>query len=248
MFLSQRLVNRTSALWRSLALSALFLAIIAVRLLYIADIHLHVDELWSIWQGFGSISDLIRWNPYDWPPLYFILLDVWVEIVGLNPLALRYLSVLFFLIGSAFLYRVVREEADDNAAILVVLIWGGFAFVKYLSTELRGYSVMLMTLPMIWFFTLYINRKPRWWNVIGFILSAAAALYATFVSGLPILLISAYGVLTRRKGAAWRGLRTWFITFLGTALLLLPLVLFILSLVFSRAEVSGSKRSPRLYR
>ena len=235
MFLSQRLVNRTSALWRSLALSALFLAIIAARLLYIAEVNLHGDELWSIWQGFGSISDLIRWNPYDWPPLYFILLDFWVEIVGLHPLALRYLSVLFFLIGSAFLYRVIREEADENAAVLVILILGGFAFVKFLSTELRGYSVMLMILPMIWFFTLYINRNSRWWNVIGFILSAAAAVYATYISVLPVLLISAYGVLTRR-GDDWRGLRTWLFTLLGTALLLVPLVIFILPLVFSRLE------------
>ena len=245
MLLSRKLVNQTAALWRSLALSALFLAIIAARLLHIAEINLHVDELWSIWQGFGSIADLIRWNPYDWPPLYFIILDFWVEIVGLDPLALRYLSVLFFLIGSAFLYRVVREEADENAAVLVIWILGGFAYVKYLSTELRGYSVMLMTLPMIWFFSVYISRNPRWWNVIGFILSAAATVYTTYVSVLPILLISAYGVLTRR-GGAWRGLRTWVFTFLVTALLLVPLVLFILPLVFSRLD-GLDQESPQLF-
>ena len=245
MLLSRKLVNQTAALWRSLALSVLFLAIIAARLLYIAEINLHVDELWSIWQGFGSISDLIRWNPYDWPPLYFIILDFWVEIVGLDPLALRYLSVLFFLIGSAFLYRVVKVEADENAAVLVIWILGGLAFVKYLSTELRGYSIMLMTLPMIWFFSVYINRNPRWWNVIGFILSAAAAVYTTYISLLPIIFISAYGIL-RQQRVTRQDLRTWILTLLGTALLLLPLVLFILPLVFSRLD-GLDQESPQLF-
>ena len=107
-------------------------------MLYIAEVNIHLDELWSIWQGFGSLGDVIRWTPHDWPPLYFIILDLWVAIVGHEPMALRYLSVLCFLIGSTFLYRVLKLEANPSAAVFAVLIFGGIAFVKFLSTELRG--------------------------------------------------------------------------------------------------------------
>ena len=235
-------MRRLSTLYTAgqpIALALLLLTVVAARLLYIAEVNIHLDELWSIWQGFGSLGDVIRWTPHDWPPLYFIILDLWVAIVGHEPMALRYLSVLCFLIGSTFLYRVLKLEANPSAAVFAVLIFGGIAFVKFLSTELRGYSIMLMTLPMVWFFASCLYRRPRWWNIWGFAFTAATAIYSTYVTVLPILLFIGYAIWMQPR-RSWRTLRPLCYAGLATALLILPLIIFILPLVFSRT--SGIER------
>ena len=230
-----RRLNSLHAARQPIALALLLLTVVAARLLYIAEVNLHLDELWSIWQGFGNLGDLIRWTPHDWPPLYFIILDLWATIVGHESMALRYLSVLFFLIGSTFLYRVLKLEANPSAAVFGVLIFGGIAFVKFLSTELRGYSIMLMTLPMVWFFASCLYRKPRRWNIWGFAFTAAIAIYSTYVTVLPISLFMVY-VIWMQPRRSWRTLRPLCYAGLATALLILPLIIFILPLVFSRTS------------
>ncbi|MCY4107180.1 MAG: glycosyltransferase family 39 protein [Chloroflexi bacterium] len=214
-------------------LATLLLAVAAARILFIADVHLHGDELWSIWQGMGGFVDTIRWTPYDWPPLYFILLDVWSEIVGLEALGLRYLSVLFYMIGSAFLYLAIKKEANRNAAFLVVLFLGGFAFVKFLSTELRGYSVMLMTLPMVWFFSNEVYRRPKRWNVLGLSLSTVVSIYATYVTALPIALLMSYG-LWKQPRRSLHSLRFHFYSVILSMILVVPLFISLFPLIFSR--------------
>ena len=228
-------------------LVTLLLAVAAARILFIADVHLHGDELWSIWQGMGDLVDTIRWTPYDWPPLYFILLDVWAEIVGYETLSLRYLSVLFYMIGSAFLYQAVKKEADRNAAFLAVLFLGGFAFVKFLSTELRGYSIMLMTLPMVWFFSNEVYRSPKRWNVLGLSLSTVFSIYSTYVTALPIALLVSYGIWKQPRRSL-HSLRFHFYSVIISVILISPLIISLFPLVFNRAGAIAQLKPQHFFR
>ena len=68
-----------------LALGLLILA--ASRLIALNGLELNTDEVWSIWQSFGTPEQIIRWTPYDWPPLYYLILGGWKIFVG--PVTLR---------------------------------------------------------------------------------------------------------------------------------------------------------------
>src|SRR5258708_8134683 len=62
------------------------------------------DEIRTVWRTqFGLDNMLIR-NPMDWPPLYPVLIWVWVRIAGPTLEVSRYLSVLFSMVGTALIF------------------------------------------------------------------------------------------------------------------------------------------------
>jgi hypothetical protein len=150
----------------------ILLLVAASRMLRLDELKMNQDEIWAVWQTLGSPAQIIRWTPYDWPPLYYLLLGAWRGLTGLHPIILRYSSVLIFLLGSAFLYRSARRLAGERAAILTVLGYAALGYATLLSLEVRGYASMMGLMPAIGAFfilgvyTLVVYRRAvwRWWQ------------------------------------------------------------------------------------
>src|SRR5579859_1188502 len=103
---------------------ALVLAIIAAsRIINLLSFEMDVDETWSIWQTFGTPAQIVQWTPYNWSPAYYLFVGAWKELVGLHPFVLRYSSVLFFLIGLAFLYSAMRMHQDRVTALGIMILY-----------------------------------------------------------------------------------------------------------------------------
>src|SRR5258708_12697267 len=81
------------------------------------------DEIWAIWQTFGTPIQVIRWTPSDWTPVYFLILWGWQHLVGIQPQALHVLSLLVYLLGCAFTYRLMRRLAGDWAGLPVLAVF-----------------------------------------------------------------------------------------------------------------------------
>src|SRR5512140_3832337 len=103
--------NRSHAIF---LVTSVLLILMAGRILHlgVAVQEFHADEVWSVWQLIGSHTDYTR--DANWPPLYYVILDGWWRIVGLQPIALRMLSLLIFLIGEACLYRAMRRIRSQS--------------------------------------------------------------------------------------------------------------------------------------
>ena len=83
--------NRSKVRRFSLLLVTSLLVLIAagrVLRLNLAHKDLHIDEIWSVWQLIGNHTDYSR--DATWPPLYYIALDGWQRLVGIDPFSLRY--------------------------------------------------------------------------------------------------------------------------------------------------------------
>jgi hypothetical protein len=166
------------------AITLILLLIAASRILHLTDLEMAWDEVWSIWQTFGSPVDIVRWTPNDWPPLFFLTLGAWKEFVGFQPEPLRYLSVLSFLIGSAFTYRATRRinltphsssprpeglgvvgagyirPFSERAALLVTLAYAAMGLSVFLSLVVRGYSFLLALTPLALWLTVRYFEAP----------------------------------------------------------------------------------------
>src|SRR5437763_884439 len=101
---------------RLFLVAAILIVIAASRLGHLPGLDLDGDEVWSIWQTFGTPGDILRWTPYDWPPLFYLVLGLWKGFVGIHPFVVRVLPVFAYLIGAACLYRVTSKILNRNAA------------------------------------------------------------------------------------------------------------------------------------
>jgi hypothetical protein len=185
------------------ALTGVLLLVAASRIVRLGGLEMNWDEVWSVWQTFGSPQDILRWTPFDWPPLYFLTLAGWKALVGFFPLVLRYLSASAFLIGSACTYRAVRRIWGERAAFLSVLIYGAMGLSIFLSLVVRGYAFLLALTPLALWLTVRYFDRPTVRRAVVLALCLGAMFYIHFIAAFVFVLLGIYTLLVYRR-AVWR--------------------------------------------
>ncbi len=218
---------------RALPAALLLLLIAAARIMLLGGLEIGVDEAWSIWQGMGSPADILRWTPYDWPPLYYLSLAGWRAAIGMHPILLRSLSVLIFLPGAAATYRIARRWGGERAGLLAMLAYGGPGYSLFLTTELRGYAPAMGLLPVAFWLTLRYFDRPSFRRgvLLGFVL--AAMFYVTFTSAVAFVVLGLFTAIVCGR-RIWR----WWLPVVALLALAAPLILAKLALVASRTTAT----------
>lgn len=164
-----------------------------------------VDEVWSVWQSLGTPLQIIQWTPYDWPPGYYLALGGWRTLVGLHPVALRWLSLLAFTLGAALLYRAAERLRGDG--VIAMLAYAAFGYLIFMSTELRGYILLLALYPLALWLTLRCFTQPKWRRTLPaailLALTMAAMVYISMTS-IPALAALTLFTLIVYRGRVWR--------------------------------------------
>src|SRR5438270_2364821 len=101
--------------YQVLSFAVALLLIVASRVSHLDEYAFHHDEVWSVWQTFGTPAQIVKWTPYDWAPLYYLVVGGWKELVGIHPAILRFSSVLFLMLSAALIYRVARRLSNQSA-------------------------------------------------------------------------------------------------------------------------------------
>ena len=163
------------------------------------------------------------------PPLYYVLLHFWMSVAGTGEFSVRFLSVALGLPSVPATYMLARalfpggrpashsggaqtgRRPDDRAS--AIGLGGAFLvafspFLVYYSQEARMYSA-LVTFSVLSSYALwkYVSSlRPRW--LVVYVVFTAALIYTQYFGGLVVLFHVVYllGLLTRRRGAAFRGL------------------------------------------
>ncbi len=219
--------------YQSLLIAPLLVLIAASRILRLMSPGIIDDEVWTVWQTFGTPLQIIRWTPYDWPPLFYLLMGFWRSLVGLHPVADRYLSMLLFLLGSVGLYRVVRRLIDPTAAFLAMIAFAAFGYSIHISSIQRGYIGMLALMPYaLWFAVRYFERPSRGRGAV-LALSLTALFYIHYTSIFGIIALGLFTVAMYPR-QVWR----WWLPGLITAAGVAPLLIVKLSLAGSYADAT----------
>jgi hypothetical protein len=199
--------------------TTLILILAASRMTRLSELQMHADEVWSIWQTFGTPGQILTWTPFDWPPAYYLLLGAWKSFVGIHPIALRMLTVFLYLMGSAALYRFFCRIRTWKAGAMVVLAFAALGFTMRISTEVRGYMLMYMLyLFALWFTERYFAR-PTFRRALLLTLSMVGMFYTYLPGVLGFVMLSVYTlvVYTRR---IWR----WWLPGMMAFVIALPLI------------------------
>jgi hypothetical protein len=85
------------------------------------------------------------------PPFYYLLQNLWVQLFGVGPLALRSLSILFFLAALVFMRRAGQTWFDPATGLAAMLVCAVHPAHLFLGFAGRWYSLMfLLAAVLLW--------------------------------------------------------------------------------------------------
>ena len=175
-------------------LSCLLLLIAATRILRLSAFDMSEDEVWSVWQTFGTPGQIIQWTPYDWAPFYYLSLGLWRALVGIHPIILRYLSTLFALIIASLIYRIGKQLTGSFwGGALALLSYATMGYGIFQGVVTRGYTLLTMLSTFAFLLTLRYFEQPtlRRGIMLGIVL--AGMIYTHFSA---VFAFAAFGIYT----------------------------------------------------
>lgn len=194
-----------------------------LRLLFLGNKSLWLDESWSVMVAQGPLGDL--WSGLADtmnPPGYYILLMPWVQL-SQSEFWLRLPSVLFGTIAIALTYRLGRLLHSDAVGISAAWLLALSPIHIWYSQEARGYSFLIVLAlgSVISLANALREQDLKWW--VAYVILTAAALF-THYSTLWILLIQAVLLISEsiRGENSFRRVSAWAISLLLVGLVLLP--------------------------
>ena len=147
--------------FRLIIASFVCLIYITLRFWHLTDSCLWFDEIFSIHAAEHSFGDLFWFVAQDLihPPLFYILLKVWISTGGESLFWLRFFPVLFSILAVIpflLLCRQLKLSFPTIAAALVFLAVNG-SLIKY-AQEVRMYSLLeCIGLFSLWLFVRFVN-------------------------------------------------------------------------------------------
>ncbi|MGB0388909.1 MAG: glycosyltransferase family 39 protein [Ardenticatenaceae bacterium] len=157
------------------------------------------DEVWSVWASLASLSETIRRVAADvHPPLYFVALNGWMKLVGESIYAVRFLSVIFGMLGLALTYRLATEWFDRSTGSMALLLLGTSGFFVYYMREARMYTLLLCLAVLSMWAYRRLLYQPTFAHLLIYGVTIAALPYTHYV-GLLITLSQALHLLLTHK-------------------------------------------------
>jgi uncharacterized membrane protein len=180
-------------------LAGILLFALIVRVAGLSAAPLWTDELYSVSFAKTPMEDL--WG--DWmvrepnPPLYYSLLSGWIQIFGETEFGVRFLSVVFSLLGIVGVFLVGRSVHSNTAGLLAAALAAVSSHQLQYSQEARAYmlafaaaSFAILALSRLtdhWLAN-RVHSKATWGTLALYVGGATVAVYAhTTLILLPLL-------------------------------------------------------------
>jgi len=163
----------------------LFLALGSfLRVYHLGTESLWLDEALSIKES--AMSPMGIAEDTQQPPLYFIILNFWINLLGTSEVALRSLSAIFGIISILLIYQVGSILFDRRVGLISGLLLTISSFHIYYSQEVRCYSLLVLLSLLSYLFFIKILRGDRKWHYPCYFLATLLMGY-THIYGLLII-------------------------------------------------------------
>lgn len=147
-----------------------------------------MDEAFSVSLAKLDFLGIIKGTAKDLhPPLYYLILHVWIKLFGVSEFIIRFMSVIFGVFTVFMVYKIGVKIFNKEVGTVSALIIALSIFNIYYSQEARMYSLMAMlTLISLYYFIMLFQKRGAGVS-IGYIFSTIFLIY-THVYGLFILI------------------------------------------------------------
>lgn len=108
------------------------------------------------------------------PPLYYLLLHVWIGWFGQGDYAVRSLSAIFGVLALPLAWRLTRQLAGRRTAQAVLLLLATSPFAIRYSDETRMYSLMVLLTLLLAMAVRQVVRRPGVWPIAAVAVTTGA--------------------------------------------------------------------------
>jgi len=184
---------------------------VGVRASNLTATPLNFDEIFSVHAVRHDWSGLIHFVRRDMvhPPLFYVLLKIWVEVGGESLLWLRLFGILIATISIFPLLGVCRQlnlsATERNLAVGLIAVNG---FLVYYSQFLRMYGLLLfLSLSSLWLFVRFLKSRVASWRLLWALLFVNLMLVFThyfgwFIVGSELVYLSGYELVRHFASSA----------------------------------------------
>jgi uncharacterized membrane protein len=179
----------TTVQWtgRNKAILVLALIILLGAVLRIYDLgseSIWLDEAESIYESTLGLIEISSHS--NQPPLYFVILNWWINLWGTSEIALRSLSAIFGILAICITYFVGKDLFGHKVGLLGSFIAAISQFHIYHSQDARAYSLLLLLSLLAYLFFIKILKQDKIWYYPCYFLATLCLGY-THIYGLFIL-------------------------------------------------------------
>ncbi len=182
-----------------------------LRLYNLSYQNIWLDEAFSIYHSQQSLAHILDLKD-NTPPLYYLLLNGWIQITGSSELSARLLSVFFGTISIFIIYLLGSLIFNKKAGIYSAFLLAISPVHIYYSQEARTYSLLfLLTLLSMYFYVKQRDGSSKK-SIFGYLVSSVLLIYS-HLYGILILLaqnfhqFSIYNFKYSRKLKFWISLQ-----------------------------------------
>ncbi|HZC07742.1 MAG TPA: glycosyltransferase family 39 protein [Ktedonobacterales bacterium] len=176
-------------------------AAIIVRSLGMGRQSLWLDEAYSVYLSSHRLPQILDFTASSdaHPPLYYLLLHIWMALFGPSALAVRELSLLASVAAALMTYFVGRVVGSHRAALLAALMMALSSFQIWYAQEARMYALTtLATLVALYGLTRALrDTRARYWTI--FVTGMLAALYLDYSAGYVLFGVIVWFVVAGRR-------------------------------------------------
>lgn len=220
-----------------LVLAALLAVALGMRLSGLLERGIWLDETVSLQVAAQPPGEIARGQVFDnhTPPLYYLLLHLWFQVVPEGLFTLRLLSVLLDLGVLVLLVATVARAFGRRRAVAVGAAYAIAPFAVRLAQEGRMYPLLVLLVVACFALALEVDRhRHRRWTAAALVPVAAAALYTHYYAALSLLALHA-AMAWRLRGDRRAALR-WWGAMAGAGLLFVPWLPVVVELLDSGGQ------------
>lgn len=174
--------SRKARYYTILYLLILMIFAIAVSGALYLNQSLRLDEAQSLWQSRGSFSSILKLIAHDvHVPLYHLILHVWLTLFGNGVVAVRVLSLIFFILNIPAIYALGKLAYSRAVGLFSATIVATSPFMVWYGNEARMYSLLtLLTILNSYFFVSIYKKRGTYWSWIGYTITAILGVYTHY--------------------------------------------------------------------
>ena len=205
--------------------SVLVLLAFGLRLARLSFQPLWWDEGWSVYFATMDVGGVLERTAVDiHPPLYYLLLHVWIQLFGSSVASVRFLSVVIGTLTVLLIYIAGRLLLNRRGALIAAFLLTIAPLHIYYSQEVRMYGlVTLLGLAASLFALQWDFDQWDSWKWAGYVMVATAALYTQYYAGFLLLALNLVVFIRWLRGRhGLRSLASWLAAQLTVFLLFLP--------------------------